>query len=161
MRQSTPTPAAARAPSPVARVLEVQPARVRAVLRVAQPASRWGSLRSLWSLGIRRDSATTYSDASQADDEGLGLHGVQRADSYGKLHQMVNEADAERARARKITQGRIPSAPSTPGLQGLELEVPPGTSSSTQPIDVPLKMHPQGCLRTCSTFEIFFLAELF
>ena len=96
--------------------------------------SRWGSLRSLWSMASRRDSSTNYSDASQADDEGLGIIGLGHTDSHSKLHQMVHEAEAERSRARKI------HGTSSPALQSPESELPPGSSASTQPIDVPLKM---------------------
>ena len=100
----------------------------------SQTPSRWGSLRSLWSMSSRRDSSTNYSDASQADDEGLGILSMGHSDSHSKLHQMVGEAEAERTRARRIY------GTSSPTLQSPELELPPGSSASTQPIDVPLKM---------------------
>jgi hypothetical protein len=98
------------------------------------PGSRWGSLKSFWSMGARRESTTSYSDTSQADDEGLGIIGLGRSDSTNKLYQMVNEAEAERTRARRIA-GRT-----SPALQSPEFEIPPSSLTSTQPIDVPLKM---------------------
>lgn len=96
--------------------------------------SRWGSLKSFWSLGARRESNTSFSDNSQADDEGLGIAGLGRSDSTNKLYHMVHEAEAERSRARRIV-GR-----SSPGVQSPEFEMPPSSLASTQPIDVPLKM---------------------
>jgi hypothetical protein len=92
-------------------------------------------------MGSRRDSATNYSDATQNDDEGLGIVGLQHSDSQSKLHQMVSEAEAERSRSRsrKIAGTDSPTAiPTTPEIRSPETEMP--DSSSSQPIDVPLKM---------------------
>jgi hypothetical protein len=105
----------------------------------SQTGSRWGSLRSFWSMGSRRDSTTDYSDATQNDDEGLGILGLQHSESHNKLHQMVNEAEIERYR-RRVAGTSSPSVmPGTPQILSPELELPP-SSASTQPIDVPLKM---------------------
>ncbi|KIV99218.1 uncharacterized protein PV09_09082 [Verruconis gallopava] len=115
----------------------------------SQPGSRWGSLRSFWSMGSRRDSSTNYSDATQTDDEGLGIVGLHASDSYNNnsggagnklLQQMVGEAEAERARVRRITGTSSPNAiPTTPAIVSPEMELP-SSSSTSHPIDVPVKM---------------------
>ncbi|KAF2102869.1 hypothetical protein NA57DRAFT_32685 [Rhizodiscina lignyota] len=65
----------------------------------SQPAgSRWGSLKSFWSMGTRRESGTDYSDILQSTDEGLGilsLNGARlvQSRSSSKLEQMVREVE--------------------------------------------------------------------
>jgi hypothetical protein len=110
----------------------------------SQSVSRWGSLKSLWSMSTRRESSTEYSDPTDSNDEGLGIAGLQHSDHlYGKLQQMVNEAEVYRARDyEQRTEGEIslPTAmPATPDIttQSPELQASPGMS---KPIDVPLKV---------------------
>jgi hypothetical protein len=57
----------------------------------SQWGSRWGSLRSLWTMGSRRETTGDYFDTTQSTDEGLGIVGVRTTESKSKLQQMVEE----------------------------------------------------------------------
>jgi hypothetical protein len=110
----------------------------------SQTGSRWGSFKSLWSSGARRDSSTEYTDPIDSTDEGLGIAGLRHSDRlYGKLQQMVNEAEIERARDKETeseTGASFGNAmPTTPDMasQSPDMQPSPGIS---KPIDVPLKM---------------------
>jgi hypothetical protein len=106
--------------------------------------SRWGSFKSLWSSGARRDSSTEYTDPIDCNDEGLGIAGLRHSDRlYGKLQLMVNEAEIERAREKELQpesrESFTNAMPTTPEMtrQSPDLQASPGIS---EPIDVPLKM---------------------
>jgi hypothetical protein len=110
----------------------------------SQSQGRWGSLKNFWSMSTRRDSSTEYSAALDSNDEGLGITGRRHSERlYGKLQQMVNEAEIERARDndQKPDSGiSSPNAlPTTPDLTSQSPELQP-TPSKSKPIDVPLKM---------------------
>ncbi|KAF1817475.1 hypothetical protein P152DRAFT_427333 [Eremomyces bilateralis CBS 781.70] len=59
----------------------------------SQSASRWGSFKSLWSLGTRQDSSTDYGDIMHTPDEGLGISTANRS-AYrqpNELERMVEQ----------------------------------------------------------------------
>lgn len=107
----------------------------------SQSASRWGSIRSIWSMGSRHGSATDYSDIAGNDDEGLGIIGLQHPDiGYNKLQRMVDEVDQERYRPVQADGLNSPAAmPSTAQIRSPELEQSLASATS-KPIDVPVRM---------------------
>ncbi|KAF2428926.1 hypothetical protein EJ08DRAFT_307568 [Tothia fuscella] len=105
-------------------------------------ASRWGSLKSLWSSTSRRESSTVYSDIIHNNDEGLGIMGIRHSNHlHGKLQQMVDEAELERDRQLQSGMNSPGGIPTTPELMSPEFKAPPSPElSRSQPIDVPLKV---------------------
>jgi hypothetical protein len=97
-------------------------------------------LKSLWSGTTRRESSTEYTD----NDEGLGINGPRHSERlYGKLQQMVEEAEAERARD---CQQRPESGAASPEAMLITPEVRSPSMEQTKsprpsrPVDIPLKM---------------------
>lgn len=100
-------------------------------------ASKWGSFKSFWSMGTRRESSTDFGDMIQSTDEGLGIKGVPApANAQNKLQRMSNEVQENETTNRKSQELQVAfvdDGPSTP-----ELELPP-EDDAPQPIDIPLK----------------------
>lgn len=121
----------------------------------SQSGSRWGSLKSLWSMGARRDSSTDQSELMYGTDEGLGISSVNGSrtvdrTSRTKLEQMVSELSVDGEwYPEDLVQSEPASANTTqpsPGLYGTSNETPslggqviPQLSKSTES-PPPLKM---------------------
>ena len=119
----------------------------------SQAASKWGSFRSMWSLGTRRESSTDLSDVLQYPDEGLGVSGISgHLPARGRLQRMVDEvnsADGELyAEDLEESSDRTPAmspaveetesaAMFPPAIRSRSRRVPTRNQSSVSP---PLKM---------------------
>jgi hypothetical protein len=115
--------------------------------------TRWGSLRSLWPIGSRRESATEFSEVLQTTDEGLGIAGARNITSPTKLQKMVDELHGIATEVvvdsqSSTTDSQHPTAFPSPELHGgdgsgtsPEQEPSPAHARKySQPIDVPIKL---------------------
>ena len=106
-----------------------------------ESGGKWGSLRSLWSMGTRRESSTEYSDVLQVTDEGLGITGVRQPEPLrSQLQQMADEGEQYRQRHQDRMDNLGPTPEqrgrSTPDLGALS---PGSTRPASRPIDLPIK----------------------
>lgn len=114
------------------------------------PGSRWGSLKSFWSMGTgRRESLTDYSDVLQSTDEGLGILSLNgqklpQSRSSTKLDQMVREGQLESGRTSYDGE-RHQASSTTSDQQSPDLfELHQGQSTppmSAQPIPEQARVH--------------------
>jgi len=100
--------------------------------------SKWGSFKSFWSMGTRRESSTDFGDNVQSTDEGLGIKGVAPSGStHGKSQRLSTEIQEDEMRNRKSQDLQVAFVDDDPNLVniGATAEEP-----SPLPIDIPLKM---------------------
>ncbi|KAF2396655.1 hypothetical protein EJ06DRAFT_228434 [Trichodelitschia bisporula] len=105
------------------------------------PGRRWGSLKNLWS-GMRRESATEYSDVMQTSDEALGVPGARPFNQFQQMTDLLDETKAALARHRDNLEEDGPSAdPGSPNLSATSADQAPSLEHQPAgPIDVPLKV---------------------
>jgi hypothetical protein len=97
--------------------------------------SKWGSFKSFWSMGTRRESSTDFGDMIPSTDEGLGIKGVPPK-AQSKLQRMVDEVqvqDIPNRRSQDLQVAFADDGPKTPELDAQADE------TVQQPIDIPLK----------------------
>jgi hypothetical protein len=118
---------------------------------------RLGSLGRLWGLGGRRASASSYNEALQTTDEGLGTVDPRAQDSPHMIQQMVDDVQSVTADFIEFHPAQVPRNASTattmddshptvfssPELPSASPEMPLSPIMTkpiaTKPIDVPLK----------------------
>ena len=101
--------------------------------------SKWGSFKTFWSMGTRRESSTEYGDVVQSTDEGLGIKGVPPTSvARGKLQTTMDEGLESEAFHRKSQDLQVAFADDDPKLPDMGESAP--EQDVPKPIDIPLKM---------------------
>ena len=100
--------------------------------------SKWGSFKSFWSMGTRRESSTDFGDIVQSTDEGLGIKGVPSAGNpQGKPQRLSIEIHSDDMPNRKSQDLQVAFADDELKIAELGVIAEPQTPL---PIDIPLKM---------------------
>lgn len=100
-------------------------------------ASKWGSFKSFWSMGTRRESSTDFGDMMQSTDEGLGIKGVpSSANAQNQLQRMGTEVQPDEIPNRKSQDLQVAFADDGPKSPELDTQ---DDQIVQQPIDIPLK----------------------